>query len=133
MTIRNRLTFLFTAIIAALLLAFSLVIYFSFAQNREDEYYSLLRHSAITKANLLLDAKIHPSVLQLIYRNSQNSLFQEEVAIYNTSFHLLYHDAVDIDKVKETRQMISEIVAKKEIRFYQGNLQVVGIFYNHRQ
>lgn len=133
MTIRNRLTFLFTAIIAALLLAFSLVIYFSFAQNREDEYYSLLRHSAITKANLLLDAKIHPSVLQLIYRNSQNSLFQEEVAIYNTSFHLLYHDAVDIDKVKETRQMISEIVAKKEIRFYQGNLQVVGILYRHRQ
>jgi signal transduction histidine kinase len=133
MTIRNRLTFLFTAIIAAMFLAFALVIYFSFAQNREDEYYSLLRHSAITKANLLLDAKVQPSVLQLIYRNSQSSLFQEEVAIYNTSFRLLYHDAVDIDKVKETRQMISQIVAKKEIRFYQGNLQVVGILYHHHQ
>ena len=131
MTIRNRLTFLFTGIIAALLLAFALVVYFSFSESREDEYYSSLRHTAITKANLLLDAKIQPHVLQLIYKHSPNTLFQEEVAIYDTSFHLLYHDAVEIDKVKETRQMIDEIVAKKQIKFYQGDMQVVGILYHH--
>lgn len=83
------------------------------------------------KANLLLDAKIQPRVLQLIYKNSPNSFFQEEVAIYDTSFHLLYHDAVEIDKVKETRQMIDEIVAKKQIKFYQGEMQAVGILYHH--
>ncbi len=131
MKIRNKLTLLFTAIIATLMLAFALVIYFSFSSNREEEYYKLLRHTAITKANLLLDAKVEPAVLQLIYRNSENSLFQEEVAIYDTAFHLLYHDAVDIDKVKETRQMIDEIIQKKEIRFYQGELQVVGLLYKH--
>lgn len=133
MTIRKRLTLLFTSIIALLLLAFALVIYFSLAQNREEEYYNLLHHTAITKANLLLDAKVQPSVLQLIYRNAENSLFQEEVAIYDPSFHLLYHDAVDIDKVKETRKMIDEIVSKKQIRFYQGSLQVVGFLYHHHQ
>jgi len=131
MTIRNRLAFLFTGIIAALLFAFALVVYFSFSENREEEYYSSLRHTAITKANLLLDAKIQPRVLQLIYKHSPNTLFQEEVAIYDTSFNLLYHDAVEIDKVKETRQMIHEIVTKKQIRFYQGDMQVVGIFYRH--
>jgi signal transduction histidine kinase len=131
MKIRNKLTLLFTAIIATIMLAFVLVVYFSFSTNREEEYYKLLRHTAITKANLLLDAKVEPAVLQLIYRNSENSLFQEEVAIYDTSFHLLYHDAVEIDKVKETRQMIDEIIQKKEIRFYQGELQVVGLLYQH--
>ncbi|MEB0262931.1 MULTISPECIES: HAMP domain-containing sensor histidine kinase [unclassified Mucilaginibacter] len=131
MTIRNRLTFLFTGIIAALLLAFALVVYFSFSENREEEYYSSLRHTAITKANLVLDAKIAPSVLQLIYKQSPNTFFQEEVAIYDRSFHLLYHDAVEIDKVKETRQMIDEIVAKKQIKFYQGDMQAVGILYHH--
>ena len=131
MTIRNRLTFLFMAVIAALLLVFAWVIYFSFSGNREEGYYSSLRQTAITKANLLLDAKIPPRVLQLIYKHSPNSLFQEEVAIYDTSFHLLYHDAVEIDKVKETRKMIDEIVAKKQIKFYQGEMQVVGIFYHH--
>lgn len=131
MTIRNKLTFLFTAIIASLLLVFALVVYFSFSHNREEEYYNSLRHSAINKANLLLDAKIPPTVLQLIYHNSENTLLEEEVAIYDTSFHLLYHDAVEIDKVKETKQMIAEIVLKKEIKFYQGDLQVVGILYHH--
>ncbi|WDF54167.1 sensor histidine kinase [Mucilaginibacter sp. KACC 22063] len=132
MTIRNRLTVLFTAGIAGLLLFFSLVIYWSLAKDREDEYYNLLHHTAITKANLLLDAKVTPSVLQLIYRNAENTLFQEEVAIYNTSFHLLYHDAVEIDKVKETPQMIHQIITDKEIRFYQGSLQVVGFLYRHK-
>lgn len=132
MTIRKQLTVLFTAGIAGLLLLFSLIIYWSLANDREDDYYSLLRHTAITKANLLLDARVNPSVLQLIYHNAENTLFEEEVAIYDTSFHLLYHDAVEIDKVKETRQMIAQIVAQKEIRFHQGRLQIVGILYTHR-
>ncbi|MFL9482505.1 ATP-binding protein [Chitinophagaceae bacterium LWZ2-11] len=131
MRIRNKLTFLFTAIIAGLLLAFALVVYISFSQNRKEEYYSLLHHTAITKANLLLDAKVEPKVLQLIYRSSENTLFQEEVAIYDTAFNLLYHDAVDIDKVKETRGMIDDIIKKKEIRFNNGQMQVVGILYKH--
>lgn len=131
MTIRNKLTFIFTGSIAILLLAFALVVYFSFSENRENEYYSSLRHTAIIKANLLLDAKIQPRVLQLIYKNSPDSFFQEEVAIYDTSFRLLYHDAVEVDKVKETRQMIDEIVAKKQIKFYQGEMQAVGIVYHH--
>ncbi len=131
MTIRNKLTFLFTGVVALLLLAFALVIYYSFSENRETEYYNSLRHTAIIKANLLVDAKIPPQVLQLIYKNSPNSFFQEEVAIYDTSFHLLYHDAVEIDKIKETRQMIDEIVAKKQIKFYQGEMQAVGILYHH--
>lgn len=131
MKIRNKLTLIFTGIIATLLLIFALIIYFSFSKNREEEYYSLLRHTAVTKANLLLDAKVAPSVLQLIYHNSENTLSLEEVAIYDTAFHLLYHDAVEIDKVKETRQMINDIVKNKEIRFYIGKLQVVGILYHH--
>ena len=130
MTIRNKLTLLFTAMTAALLLVFALVIYYSFSENREGEYYNLLRHTAITKANLLLDAKVAPSILQLIYHNSKKTLFPEEVAIYDTDFHLLYHDAVEIDKVKETKQMIDEIVKKKEL-IHQGELQVVGILYHH--
>src|SRR6185437_13936405 len=85
----------------------------------------------ITKANLLLDAKVTPSVLQLIYKNSPNSLFQEQVAIYDTHFNLLYHDAVDRDIVNETQQMMDNIISKKFITFYTDNFQVVGFLYHH--
>ena len=132
MKIRNKLSLLFTTIIATLLFIFAMVVYLSYSQNREEEYYKELHKIAITKANLLLDAKVEPSVLQLIYRNSQNVLFQEEVAIYDTSFHLLYHDAVDIDKVKETSGMVHKIIAEKQIQFYQGKMQVIGLLYQHK-
>ncbi|MFB6453930.1 ATP-binding protein [Chitinophaga sp. Hz27] len=131
MKIRTRLTLLFTGIIAALLLLFVAAVYVSYANDREDEYYVNLRQQAITKANLLFDAQIDPQVLQLIYKNSSGSLSQEEVAIYDTAFHLLYHDAVDIDKVKETPVMLKKISQQQELMFKQGKLQVVGFVYKH--
>ncbi|NSL85227.1 sensor histidine kinase [Chitinophaga solisilvae] len=131
MKIRTRLTLLFTGMTAALLLLFASVVYFSFSQDREEEYYKNLRQQAVTKANLLLDAKVSPQVLQLIYKNASGSSSQEEVAIYDTAFHLLYHDAVEIDKVKETRTMIREIAENGQISFHTGQLQVVGFLYAH--
>lgn len=131
MKIRLKLTLLFTSLFAALLLAFALLTYFSYAANREEEYYKRLKQQAITKANLLLETKIRPEVLQVIYKNSPNSLFQEEVAVYDTAFHLLYHDAVEIDKVKETRGMIDTIIAQKDINFRVGPLQAVGVLYKY--
>ena len=129
MTIRLKLTLLFTALFAALLLVFCLVIYFSNARDREDQYYKRLRQLAITKTDLLLAAKVQPTVLQLIYKNSLSSLPQEEVAVYDTAFHLLYHDAVYIDHVKETRGMIDTIVQQHEIHFYVQDLQAIGFLY----
>lgn len=132
MKIQHKLTLLFTSVIASLLFVFAMVIYFAYAENREDEYFNRLRQQAVTKADLLLDARVDPKVLQLIYQNSSNSLFQEEVAIYDTAFHLLYHDAVEVDLVKETLAMMEEIRQKKEIQFYQQEKQAVGFLYWHQ-
>ena len=120
---------LFAGLFAALLLTFSLVIYFSNAKQREEEYFKRLRQLAITKTSLLLAAKVQPAVLQLIYKSSLNTLPQEEVAVYDTAFHLLYHDANEIDRVKETKGMIDSIIALKEIHFYVEDLQAIGFVY----
>jgi len=130
MKIRLKLTLLFSGLFSILLLAFSLAIYFSNSNQREDEYFKRLRQLAITKANLLLGANVSPSVLQLIYKSSLNTLPQEEVAIYDTAFHLLYHDAMYIDRVKESRGMIDSIIALKEIHFYVEDLQATGFVYD---
>lgn len=131
MNIRNKLTLLFTLLFATILLFLNFFVYLSSAETRKDEYYKRLRQLAITKADLLLGAKVAPDVLQLIYKNADSS-FQEEVAIYDTSFNLLYHDAVDIDKVKETQAMIDEIKEKGEIQFKIGPLQAVGFLYHYK-
>lgn len=131
MTIRSKLTFLFTSITLAILLGFASLIYFSSARDRESEFYKNLKQRAITKANLLLEAKIDSTTLQTIYRNTKDVLYEEEVAVYDTSFNLLYHDAVDIDFVKETRTMIREIVHNKELLLRQNDWQIIGLLIEH--
>jgi signal transduction histidine kinase len=129
MKIRDRLTLLFTVIMGAILFAFAIAIYFAYSENREDEFYRQLQQQAVTKANLLFTAEVEPETLQTIYRNTRNSHYQEEVAIYDTAFQLLYHDAVDLDFVKETVAMIEEIRLKGEIQFMQEGVQVVGFVF----
>jgi two-component system sensor histidine kinase ArlS len=132
MKVRTRLTILFTVITATILLAFASVIYFSAKKNREKEFYSILKKEAITKANLFFNAKVDTKTLQDIYRNNREILNEVEVAIYDTGFNLLYHDAVDIDYVKETPEMINEIFQKGEIQFYQQDWQVIGLRYEYK-
>lgn len=129
MKIRTRLTILFTLITATILFAFAAVIYYTAKENRENEFYSLLKKEAVTKANLFLNANVDKKTLQDIYHNNRKILNEVEVAIYDTSFTLLYHDAVDIDFVKETKQMINEINQEGEISFYQQDWQVIGLRY----
>lgn len=132
MKIKTRLALLFTFITATLLFVFSVIIYFSAKVNREREFFDLLKKEAITKSNLYFDARVDANILQSIYRNNRQILQEVETAIYDTNFNLLYHDAVDIDIVKESPEMIREIEIKKEIRFYQNNWQVIGLVYSYQ-
>lgn len=129
MKIRTRLTVLFTSITAAILLAFAFVIYYSAKENREKEFYTSLKKEGVTKANLIFDAKVDAKTLQDIYRTNRKLLNEVEVAIYDTSFKMVYHDAVELDMVKETPEMIDEIYEKGDLQFYVEDWQVIGMPY----
>jgi len=131
MQIRTRITLLFTCITATILFIFAALIYFSAKESREKEFYALLTKEAYTKVNLFLDAQVDKHTLQEIYRNNRKILNEVEVAIYSTDFNLLYHDAVDIDFVKETPNMLKDIRSKGQVHFYQGPWQVVGLMYSY--
>ncbi|MCL7987235.1 HAMP domain-containing histidine kinase [Sphingobacterium sp. lm-10] len=131
MQIRTKLTILFTIITATILLAFAFVIYYSAKESRRKEFNTLLSKEAYTKANVFLKAKVDRETLQEIYRNNRKILNEVEVAIYDTDFNLIYHDAVDIDFVKETANMLANIRTKGEISFYQDDWQVVGLLYTY--
>ncbi len=129
MKIKDKLTLLFAVITAAILFLFAFIIYYSASKDRNQEFNALLKKEAITKANLFFNANVPKNTLQEIYLNNRKILNEVEVAIYDSSFHLLYHDAADIDFVKETPEMIKEIVDDGEISFYQDKWQVVGLRY----
>lgn len=130
MKIRTQITLLFTIITISILLMFAAIIYFSAKENREQEFYTVLKKEAETKANLFFKGQVDSKTLQNIYKNNRVTINEVEVAIYNTSFQLLYHDAVSIDFVKETKEMINDIEKKGETQFYQKDWQVVGLRYS---
>ncbi|MDR0801140.1 HAMP domain-containing sensor histidine kinase [Fluviicola sp.] len=132
MKIRTRLTLLFTITTATILLAFAYIIYYSAKKKREQEFYSLLKKEALTKANLFFNTNINKQTLQDIYRRNRQIMNEVEVAIYDSHYKLLYHDAADIDFVKETRKMIREICQKGKIGFYQDDWQVIGLRYEFK-
>lgn len=131
MTIQNRLSLLFTFLTASILLLFAVIIYISGEKSRETAFYNSLKKEALTKANLYFNAKIDTTTLQAIYSNNRSIINEVEVAIYDKKFHLLYHDAVEIDVVKETRGMIDSILQNGTIQFYLNQWQVVGLKYEY--
>jgi len=129
MKIKVKLTILFTLLTAAILFFFAFIIYYSAKKDREKEFFELLKKEAITKSNLFLKAKVPSEVLHNIYHNNRQTINEVEVAVYNQNKKLLYHDAVEIDFVKETDELFDEIQQKGFVIFYQDKWQVVGMNY----
>lgn len=105
------------------------MIWFLSENNRKNIFFRDLKKEGITKANLFLQNKVDAATMQSIYLNNSEFIDEVEVAVYDTDFNLLYHDAKEIDRVKETREMIDRIIREKSIEFFEGGYQVVGLLY----
>ena len=70
--------------------------------------------------------------MQSVYLNNRKFINEVEVAVYTTDFHMLYHDAIHNDIVKETEGMIKEIIQKKEIEFHIGKYQGIGMVFQYK-
>lgn len=132
MKIRTRLSLLYLALTAAVLLGFAFIIYISAKNDREEEFYTRLEREAVTKANLYFDAKVDAKTLQDIYKNNRLTINEVEVAIFSEDLNLIYHDSKEIDAVKETRAMLAKIRDKGHINFTQNGWQVTGTLHTYK-
>jgi signal transduction histidine kinase len=128
MKIKTKLTFYFVASTLCILLFFACFVFQTASNQREKYFFENLQKEAITKANLFLDGKISPEILQTIYQNNRKTIPEVEVAIYDNNFQLLYHDDVTLDYVKETKQLLQQIQSEKSIQFYLNDYQVIGMY-----
>lgn len=132
MKIRNRLALWFAAMAALVLVLFFSSIVWLAEQQREQDFFRMLEREALTKFNLLVVTQLDPGILQQIYRSSRQYLDEVELAVYDQYFHLLYHDAADIDVVKEDHRMLEQILQQGHVYFYQNHWQVVGLRHIHQ-
>ncbi len=130
MTIRIRLTLLFSSIVSTLLVIFCVVIYFESEYNRKQEFIIRLREEARTSAEILFGKEnISPDLLKLLDKNQMTVLVQEEIVVYNSKNQIEYESGTDYMNIKP--KTLSEIRQSKELYFKEKNREVVGLVFNN--
>ncbi|MEY8610967.1 HAMP domain-containing sensor histidine kinase [Parabacteroides segnis] len=132
MKIRTALTLKNTGVTATVFLLCMILIYLVSEQTRDKTFFRDLKSEGITKAHLFLADQVDARIMQSIYLNNRKFINEVEVAVYTTDFQMLYHDAIQNDIIKETQEMINDILRKKEIEFHIGKYQGVGMVYPYR-
>ncbi|MCB9356373.1 MAG: HAMP domain-containing protein [Lewinellaceae bacterium] len=133
MNIRTTLTLRFTAIVATILILFSLAVFFLSENYRREEFYSRLESRAITTARLLVTVKeVDKNLLRIIDKNSIHALFQEKVLIFDEADKLVYSSLDDLE-VAYSPELLREIRAKQKIEYMQNDFEHVGIVFDSDQ
>lgn len=130
MKIRTKLTWQNTGVTAAVFLFCMCLIYLLSEQARSRTFFHDLKSEALTKAHLYLQNQVDAQTMQSIYLNNRKFINEVEVAVYTIDFRMLYHDAIQSDIIKEDWNMINDILRRKEIEFYIGRYQGIGMLYS---
>ncbi|MFN8347968.1 MAG: ATP-binding protein [Spirosomataceae bacterium] len=128
MTIRTRLTVLFTAVVSVLWLVFCLIIYLLAERHRRDQFNERLRAEATTSVELLFGKEtVSPELFKLLDKNHLTVLNDEEIIIYNDSDSLVYESGTDYLKVDKA--LLNRIRLENEVYRKDGPREVIGILF----
>ena len=129
MTIRNRISGQFTLIVASILVLFSLLIYFTSAYNRQEEFYERLKRKARTTVRLLVEVnEIDQDLLKVIDRNTLTALYEEKVLVFDERNRLIY-SSVDDQPINYKPTLLDEVRRDREIETYTAGNELVGMLY----
>lgn len=129
MNIRSKLTLRFILITVVILLFASVLIYVLSAEYREEDFYSRLQNKANNTAKLLIEVdEVDVNLLKKIEQDNPISLPNEKIVIYNYMDSLLYASADHSDLLVDST-ILDRIRLEDEIRFRQGNYEVLGFLF----
>jgi signal transduction histidine kinase len=105
MTIKSRLTLLFTALVAVLLAVFTVAIYSYSRHQRSGEFYSELLTNAIATAAIVLRSdNLSPQTLQPFQHQTFKTLPLEHITIFNRQGKSVFHSGEYILHLSEYEQ-----------------------------
>ncbi|MEM9834815.1 MAG: ATP-binding protein [Bacteroidota bacterium] len=129
MNIRQKLTYQFAAIVAAILLVSFLAIYLFSSLHRKHEYNSRLKDKAISTAQFLIEQdEVDTTILKIIDHKNLGALFAEKVIIYNYLNEIVYSTDED-NIIQASPDMLDQLRLDGEIQFTRGNFEVAGVPY----
>jgi len=118
MNLKQRFSFIFSCLFSAVLAIVMLIVYYLFADLRENEFIGLLTEKAQTTAKLLIQVKeVSYPMQKIIDSNTVNKLYNEKTQVYNESRKLIYSSANkpginwpghDFDKIKKYKSVLKK-------------------------
>ncbi len=132
MKIKNKLTIIFTGIIALILLALNFYIYALSSSIARADFYEQLHSRAFVAANIYLENDENTDENIIKFRNKYlRTLPQEIIRIYNKDNQPVFVDSSD--RLTFQPWIINKIRREKEFRFEINSRQIVGINYDDNQ
>ncbi|WP_207431262.1 ATP-binding protein [Sabulibacter ruber] len=131
MKIKTRLTLQFTGIFTAILLFFSISVYYFSSLYRKNDFYGRILNRAFATAHYVLDAD---SVSQQQHALDQRLYFQmlprEVVKVYDQHHKVVFSEGEG--NLNVSSKFLEKLEKEGEVRMEQGDRQMVGIRYLHR-
>lgn len=128
MSLRNRLTLLFTALVSALLAFFCVTLYVVADQHRERQFRARLQSEAATAGHLLVGREPNgPALYKLMDRNQLTVLPREEIIIYNDQNQLVYESGQDYLTI--TPATIQRVRQQQTVFWREGTREIAGLLF----
>ncbi|MCD7710189.1 MAG: ATP-binding protein [Porphyromonadaceae bacterium] len=127
MKIRTILTLKITCVTVVVFLLCMGLIYWNSERMRSQTFFQELKDEAITEAYLFLEEQVDVQEIQSIY--SSNKTFFNELSLYTDCFELLYQDVRQKEIIQESKKLFDDVLHRKEVRFYTGKYQCIGLLY----
>jgi signal transduction histidine kinase len=132
MTIRNRISLQFSLIVASILILFSVLVYITSAEYREEEYYERLTRKARTTVRFLVEVKeIDRNLLKIIDRNTLSALINEKVLVFNERNQLIYA-SVDDQIINYRQSLLDQVREQHKVEMTDGENELVGLLYSEQ-
>jgi signal transduction histidine kinase len=132
MTIRSRLTWLFSALVALILAGALSVTFLLQKRYTHQEFHQRLRDRAeVTSYVFLEQDELHEEAFEKFQRRYLQTLTGEVLQIYDAQLRPRF---IEPDRrIHLSDQLLARIIADKEVYFDVGPRQAVGLFYHDNQ
>ncbi len=129
MNIRSRLTLQFLTIAAIIMILSSVAIYLLSANYRRVDFYERLQNKANNTAKLLIEVdEVDATLLRKIEKDNPVSLPEERIIIFDFKNNILF-TTDENHSLRTDKKLLNAIRLDGEIRYKQGNFEVLGFLF----
>lgn len=133
MKIRTRFNLTFTLLATSALVLFGATVYWVSKNNREKEFYSILKNEALIKSNLLIGTSLSVDDLQQIYASQNKDSNKIRIAIYDAELHQIYSDKPIAKNTDSIYKLLQKVKTNQEFTIQNKAKQSIGIPFKNNE